>query len=155
MKMATREDISAPIEAVFEQTTDFDHFERAAIRRGAEVQRTDSLAEVGVGSSWHAAFGYRGKKREAEIEMTELQTPERVAALIRSAGLEMRLEIDLIAMSRNRTRLNLTIDARPKTIPARLMIQSMKLARTSVLKRFRHRVGDFAEELERRANGRA
>ena len=53
MKLATREDIDAPIEAVFEQLSDFDGFERAALRRGAEVRahrRADR--HVGAGMAW-------------------------------------------------------------------------------------------------------
>ena len=56
MKFSTKEDIDAPIDAVFEMLCEFDQFERAAMRRGAEVQRVDQLAEPGVGMLWEAAF---------------------------------------------------------------------------------------------------
>lgn len=148
--MATREDISAPIEAVFEQLSDFDGFERAAMRRGAEVMRTDSLATHGPGMSWRAGFDYRGKERKANIELTDYDTPERMKAQVHSSGVEVEVVIELVAMSRTRTRMNLSVDARPRTIPARLMIQSMKLARQTVLKRFRRRVGEYAVEMEER-----
>ena len=35
MKLSTREDIAASIDAVFAELTDFDGFERAALRRGS------------------------------------------------------------------------------------------------------------------------
>jgi hypothetical protein len=150
MKMATREDISAPIEAVFAQLSDFDGFERAAMRRGAEVVRTDTLTLPGPGMAWRAGFEYRGKERKANIELADFEVPERLRANIHSVGVEMELVVELVAMSRTRTRMNLALDARPRTIPARLMIQSMKLARQTVLKRFRKRVGEFASDLEER-----
>lgn len=153
MKMATREDIAAPIEAVFEQLSDFDGFERAAMRRGAEVVRTDTLAVPGAGMSWRAGFDYRGKARQANIELADFEVPERVRARIHSTGVEMELVVDLVAMSRSRTRMNLSLDTRPRTIPARLVIQSMKLARQTVLKRFRRRINEFAKDIEARANG--
>ena len=37
MKFSTKEDIDAPIDAVFDMLCEFDQFERAAMRRGAEV----------------------------------------------------------------------------------------------------------------------
>ncbi|GKY86197.1 SRPBCC family protein [Sinisalibacter aestuarii] len=154
MKMATREDIAAPIEAVFEQISDFDGFERAAMRRGAEVVRTDTLSAPGPGMSWRAGFDYRGKARKANIELSDYEVPERVRARVQSTGIEMEVVVELVAMSRSRTRMNLTLDARPRTIPARLMIQSLKLARQSVLKRFRRRVADYAADLEERLRDR-
>lgn len=152
--MATREDISASIDAVFEQLSDFEGFERAAMRRGAEVARTDSLSVPGVGMGWRTGFDYRGKERKANIELTEYEAPERMRAIVHSTGVEIEVLVELVAMSRTRTRMNLSLDARPRTIPARLMIQSMKLARQTVLKRFRNRVSDYAAALEERANGR-
>ena len=62
---------------------------------------------------------------------------------------------DLVAMSKTRTRMNFALDTRPKTVPARLMIQSLKLARHSMLKRFRKRIADFASDLEARAQNRS
>ncbi len=154
MKLATREDIDAPIEAVFEQLSDFDGFERAILRRGAEVQRTDTLAEPGAGMAWKTTFGFRGRQREVRIELDELTPPDRLSASVRSPGFEIDLLIDLVAMSKTRTRMNFALDARPKTVPARLMIQSLKLARQGMLRRFRKRIADFAAALETRAKAK-
>lgn len=150
MKMATREDIAAPIEAVFEQLADFEGFERAAMRRGAEVVRTDTLTASGPGMAWRAGFTYRGRARKVSIDLADFEAPERIRAMVISTGVEVELVVDLVAMSRTRTRMNLSLDLRPRTIPARLMVQSMKLARQTVLKRFRKRVGDYASDIEER-----
>lgn len=151
MKLATREDIDAPIEAVFEQLSDFDGFERAALRRGAEIARTDELTVPGEGMTWRTSFRYRGKERKLHLELTEYVVPDRMRIHGTSPSVKMVLEIDLVAMSRNRTRMNLSLDARPQTIPARLVIQSLKLARQNVVNRFRKRVGEFAADIEARA----
>ncbi len=150
MKIATREDIAAPIEMVFAQLADFDGFERAALRRGAEVARTDDLSAPGAGMSWRAAFDYRGKERKATIELTDYDPPNGMMLTTHSSGADFVVVIDLVAMSKSRTRMNLSVDARPRSLPARLMVQSMKLARNTVLKRFRKRVGDFAAGIEER-----
>ncbi|OIP85499.1 MAG: hypothetical protein AUK37_04160 [Rhodobacterales bacterium CG2_30_65_12] len=150
MKMATREDITAPIEAVFEHLADFDGFERAAMRRGAEVARIDALSAAGPGMAWHVGFSYRGRARKANIELADFDAPERIRAMVASTGVDMELVVELVAMSRSRTRMNLSLDLRPRTIPARMMVQSLKLARQTVLKRFRQRVGDYAADLEAR-----
>ncbi|MBV7408499.1 SRPBCC family protein [Maritimibacter sp. DP1N21-5] len=154
MKLTTREDIAAPIEAVFANVADFAWFERAAMRRGVDVVRTDSLTTTGTGMSWHAEFSLRGRDRKVDVDLADYDPPEKMKLILRSAGLEVEALIDFVAMSRSRTRMNVTMDATPKTIPARLMIQSAKLARTNILKRYRRRVAEYAAELEERCHAR-
>jgi hypothetical protein len=154
MEINTREDIAASIEAVFEHISDFDWFERAALRRGAEIVRIDTLKEPAPGMKWRAEFDYRGRVRKANVELTEYDKPNGMRALMHSAGLEMDASIELVAMSKTRTRLNIIVKAEPQTIPARLMIQSAKLARTSIQKRFRRRIAEYSAELEERCQAR-
>lgn len=155
MKLATREDISAPIEAVFEHLSDFAGFERAALRRGAEVVRIDSQPQPGPGMIWSAGFDFRGRTRRAEIELTDFAEPERMRVVALGSGLQMELLVELVAMSRGLTRMSLSVDARPRTMPARLMIQALKLNRAKVLKSFRRQVGDFAIDIEKRCRNEA
>ncbi len=150
MKLVAREDISAPIEAVFEQLSDFDGFERSVLRRGAEMSRLDALPAPGVGMTWRTAFDYRGRPREALIELTSFDGPDRMTLIVKSSGLDIDLLVDLVAMSRTRTRMSVSTEIRPRTLPARLLLQSMKLARHGMLTRFRRKVGEFAVDLEGR-----
>jgi len=150
MKFSSHEDIEAPIDAVFEAVTDFQAFERQALRRGAEVQRSDSLAHPGPGMTWDAAFMLRGKRRQIQIELVRMDRPNGVLADARSPNLKGQFEVDLVALSRNRTRLSVTLALEPKTLAARLMLQSMKLARKTLMRRFRKRVAAFAVDVENR-----
>ena len=43
MKLNVRQDIDLPIARVFARLSDFDGWQKAALRRGAEVARTDKL----------------------------------------------------------------------------------------------------------------
>ncbi|MFO7771978.1 MAG: SRPBCC family protein [Roseovarius gahaiensis] len=150
MNFSSHEDIEAPIDAVFAAVTDFQAFERQALRRGAEVQRSDSLAQPGPGMTWDAAFMLRGKRREIKIELARMDRPNGVLADARSRNLKAQFEVDLVALSRNRTRLSVTLVLEPKTLAARLMLQSIKLARKRLTRRFRKRVAEFATDVENR-----
>ena len=54
----------------------------------------------------------------------------------------------MIALSATRTRVLVSFDMRAKTLTARLLLQSLKLAKTKVTKRFKARVLDYAENVE-------
>lgn len=150
MKLSTREDIEAPIDHVFAQVSDFEALERSALRRGAEVQRIDALARPGPGMAWDSRFDLRGKRREMRLELTEYDPPNALRFAARSTGAEGEMLVDLVALSRGRTRMAFEIEIRPLTLAARLMVQSLKLAKGNVAKRFEMRVATYARDIEDR-----
>ena len=149
MKFSTREDIEAPAEFVFDRVTDFDAYERRALRQGADVaRRTDG--PIGVGSIWDVVFTFRGRERRVAAEITTLDRPTAMVIHSASDGLDVQTEVDLIALSQTRTRVMVSIELKAKTLTARLLLQSMKLAKTKLTKRFKARVLDYAEDIEDR-----
>ena len=68
----------------------------------------------------------------------------------RSAGLEGTFQIELMALSRTRTRVAIALDIVPLNLSARLLVQSLKLAKTSLTKRFKLRVAEYAKTMEDR-----
>ena len=150
MKFSAREDIEAPIDFVFEKVTDFQSFERSALRRGAEVQRVDALPAPGVGMAWDVMFKLRGKMREIKMEVTSLDPPNGVVLSSRSPSMGGDLVVDLVALSRARTRLSVNLTLKPINLSSRLLVQSLKLARNNLTTRYKTRIADFALELEDR-----
>ncbi|WP_306005403.1 SRPBCC family protein [Aquicoccus porphyridii] len=148
MIFTTKEDIEAPLEHVFGVVSDFDRFERLALRRGAEVSRMDRLQQPGLGMMWHIAFQMRGKRREIQIELTEYDPSNRMVFESRSPNIGGHMIVDLVALSRLRTRLGLEIELKPLTLSTRLLVQSMKLAKGSLNKRFKVRVAEYAKATE-------
>lgn len=150
MEFSSKEDIEAPIDAVFGEITNFQSFERSAIRRGADVTRTDNRTETGVGMAWTATFGFRGKRRKIDLELVEYDPCDGIKLDLRSPAVEGRVILDLVALSRHRTRMSVTLDLQPRNLTGRLMLQSFKLARTNLMRRFRLRVADYATDVEDR-----
>ncbi len=155
MKFSTREDIAAPIDRVFEELSDFSRFERAILRRGADVARTDTLDRPGPGMCWVSRFTFRGKPREIRSELVEHQAPEKLRLLSRSDGLEGQMSVDLVQLSPRQTRVFLNLDLKPNTLSSRLFLQSLRLAKATLTRRFKTGLHDFARDIERRRNGPA
>ena len=148
MKFSTREDIEAPIDYVFARVTDFQGFERQALRRGADVQRLDKSGAVQQGSAWDVAFKFRGKDRKMKATISQLDTPTSLHIDTAASGIDGATVIELVALSRNRTRVSVTIDLSPKSLSARLLLQSLKLAKNNLTRKFKLRVLEFAEDVE-------
>ena len=146
MKFSTKEDIEAPIDVVFEILCDFEMFERGAMRRSAEVQWTDIKTVRGVGMMWRAMFNLRGKRRQVDIEMVTLDQPHEMVLECKSPGLFTTMTAELVALSKTRTRVMVVFDIKPLN----LLVQSIKLAKASMTKKYKLRVAEFAKSMEER-----
>ncbi len=150
MKFSTREDIEAPIDYVFSRITDFQGFERQALRRGADVQRLDAAASPCAGSSWDVAFKFRGKDRKFMATVHRMDEPTVLHINTAASGLDGESVVELVPLSKNRTRIAVSVEMSPKNLSARLLLQSLKLAKSNLTRRFKMRVTAFAEDVEDR-----
>lgn len=150
MQFSAQEDIEAPLDNVFDMVADFDRFERMAMRRGVEVHRLDGPGRPGPGSAWESVLTLRGKPRHIVVEMTEFTRPDLLRFRASSKGMNGETTVELLALSQRRTRLNIAMSLAAKTLPARLLLQSMKLGQSRFRRQFQMRLSDFARELEER-----
>jgi hypothetical protein len=150
MKLSTREDIEAPVSFVYAALSDFETWERAALRRGADVSRIDSTPKPAPGMGWKVTFPYRGKQRKVEIKLAKLLEPQELGFEATSAPLNGALVIELVEMSAKRTRVSVASTFKPNTLAARLFIQSLRLAKAKLSRRFELRVAQLAADIEDR-----
>lgn len=151
MKLATKKDIEAPIAKVWAALSDYEAWERSAMRRGVDVERTDKLTKAGPGMSWTSRFAYRARTRKADMKLTEMTGPGLLAFTLASDAVDVATKVELIEMSARRTRMHLTSEVKPRSLGARLFLQSLRLARAKVDRKFDAKVAQLALELETRA----
>ncbi len=152
MKFSAKEDLEAPIAQVFRNLSDFGAYERAAMRLGADVTKGQAEDAPCVGMTWHVRAEIRGKMRDIDLELARYEAPHLMFYNLQSANLRGVFEVELVAMSKGRTRMRMSIDVRPKNLPTRLLLQSAKLARNTLNRRYKSRIRSFARDLEARCN---
>ncbi|MEM5477504.1 SRPBCC family protein [Pacificibacter sp. AS14] len=155
MKFSTRQDIEAPAAYVFDQLTDFDGLERQAMRRGIEVRRKNPVQSRGVGAAWVVQAPFRGKLRDVDAHVSEFDCPNSLVADAKSGGLDMTLDVELVPLSPQRTRVTLGYEVRPQTLSARILVQSVKFAKASLQRRFDRRVGAYCKSISERFEAQA
>ena len=150
MKFTTRQDIEAPVAFVFRALSDFEGWERAAMRRGAEVERTDRLTHIGVGVAWKALFSYRSRPRRLDLQLVTYDSPSHLGFAGQSQAVEGTARVDMMEMSTRRTRIHVVAEVTPRTLAARLFLQSLRLARARIDRKFEQRVAKMAADVEQR-----
>lgn len=150
MKLSGRTDVQAPVDFVFDAISDVDFWERAALRRGAEVTRTDKLRSLAPGLSWMIRFGWRGRERQMHVVLKQLDRPNVLALEGDSPSVEGGVVMELVALSTTRARILVQTTVKPRTLAARLFLQSMRLARGKVNARYDKKLRQLAGIIEQR-----
>ncbi len=150
MKFSTKQDIETPAAYVFAALTDFEAWERAAMRRGADVARTDKMRQAGAGMSWHVAFQFRGRQRKMDLRLLNMIPSSKLEFAALSAAIDATTKVEIVEMSAKRARLHVTANITPLTLTAKLFMQSLRLARARADRKFAQRVQTIVTEIEAR-----
>lgn len=150
MKLTAKTDIGAPLSFVFATLADHAAWEREAVRRGAEIERPGDMPLAGVGAGWRVRFRFRGKPRKFLLRIDELIQDEQIAVSFEGQALQGVSVLELSALSPRQTRLRVMLEVKPKTIPARLFINTLRLAKGRVNARFDKRLGQLGARIQDR-----
>jgi hypothetical protein len=151
MRLSGREDMALGISDAFRLLSDFDFLERQILRRGIEIVRTDRLADPGPGVTWTAKPSWKGRDYPMVLEISEWSPPTGAVLTSASGGLVGELNAELVALSRNSTRLRMFLTVKGQTFRDRMFLQSAKLAKSGLETRFSGFVSALAKSAEARA----
>jgi len=147
MKFSARKDVLAPIDVVFERATEFERFERILRRQGVNVRRLGPAERAAALVAWKAQVDYRGKTRNIAADLTEMETPARFCMASHVNGVDTVLEVDFVDITPQKSRMIVGLELRPKTLAARLFVQSLKLGKANLDRKFEDRVARYASML--------
>ena len=147
MKFLTRIDTDLPAEQLFDTVGDFAALERLLIGRGAAVTRIAPSEEPGIGLGWNIGFDWRGRARSLRLAVTRFDRPEQVTMAGRSDALDLAISVTVVALSRSRSRLICETELRPRNMKARLMLQTAKLGKAQLDRRYQRRIEEFVEQM--------
>ena len=147
MKFSTRQDADLPAEALFRAVSNFDDIGRMLTRRGAVVRRLDALSEPGTGMNWQISFDWRGRQRDVAVELARFDPPEMLILQGQSDLFDLTIQMTVLALSRNKSRLIFETDVLPRGMKARLLLQTAKLGKSQLDRKFAKRIGDFVNML--------
>lgn len=155
MKFKVSEDVDAPQEMVWQRFTDFSGFEEDARGRGAVLTRVGNWTQTNEGVEWRGEVTVRGRSRPISAKVTQLRPQELCVVDSRIGGMNCHQEMLFTPLAASVTRVTLILDLSADTLTARLLLQTMKLARGRVLQKLQGvlaRQGNAVEAVYRRQN---
>ncbi len=149
MKFSATQEVALSADALFARVTDFDMFEEAAERRGLLAVRLDGSGPVRPGSGWSVDFSYRGKMRNLQMEVVDLATPTRMALDGKGGGFEIGFLARVEERGPELSFLTVETELKPRTLGARLLVNSMRFGKRALTRRYARRVAELARGIER------
>lgn len=146
-------DIAAPAEYVFECAQDFARFEALARARGVAVERHGSAPKDGL--AWTVRFDFRAMRRKVKVTLTEHEPPGHMRFAFRGRSVEGRSGVRITPLADGQSRLSFDVVIAPRTLAARLILQSLSLSRGRIERKLAARVQGFARTVEARWAGQS
>jgi hypothetical protein len=150
MKLTAKTDLEAPVAFLHASLCDSALWEREAIRRGVEIERPADMALTGVGAGWRVRVPFRGRLREVFLRIDSIVPGESIDYAFEGQAANGSAEAEASALSARRSRLRVTVEIKPRTLAARLFINTLRLARKTVEARFEKRLRQLAARIEER-----
>jgi carbon monoxide dehydrogenase subunit G len=157
VKFRVADDVEAPIDWVWEGFTDFAAIEADIRARDAELSRAGDWKEAALGVAWRGSVPVRGKVRTIEARISGFVPEEHLLVGSRVGGMDCTYEVVFAPLSAEVTRVSVTLELKASTLSARLLLQTLKIARRKVIQRLEGAVvrQGQAVEADWRARGRA
>lgn len=146
MKFSTRTDTQMPAADLFDALADFERSERLLLRRGVAVTRHGD--ENAVGLKWDLKFDWRGQARDLSLRVTRFDRPEVIGIDGMSAPFELFVTMSVVALSPTKSRLIFELEAKPRHMRARLMLQTAKIGKSALDRKFSRRIGEYVADLQ-------
>lgn len=147
MKLTSKTDLDVPVSFVYATLADHPAWEREALRRGARVERPADAPATGVGATWRVRGRFRGKERKVSVRLTQAALNEVMTYDLDSPSIEGQAQFEVLALSPRRTRLRVVLEVRPRTLAARLFLNTLRLTRRRVEARFDARTAQLARRI--------
>ncbi|MGB0354344.1 MAG: hypothetical protein ACPGDA_10220 [Paracoccaceae bacterium] len=135
MKFKATEDIDASLELVFERFCDFTQIEADLTGRGAKLVREGGWLQPRKGTGWSSEIKLRGRARPVSSQITNFIHEEVMVIESQIGGMQTIYELRFQGINPQMSRVSAPLELKPTTLSARLVIQSLKLARGRVLQR--------------------
>ena len=150
MRFSVRQDTALPADALFTALSDFYRIERMLVRRGADVRRVYPAHETGAGMAWDVAFDLRGRRRDLRLTVTQFDPPEKMILHGRGEAVDLAVTVTVIALTRFKSRMIFEAEVKARNMRARLVLQTARLGKAQLDRKFAERVGAFLNDLSAR-----
>lgn len=148
MDITAKIDINAPREFTYKSLLDFDAHEKRIAAYGAEIARTKDIEKGDSHHEWSLSVNWRGQNRDLTLRTLDMVPSEVLTLETVSDLFTIHYDFKLISLSPKTSRLRLKTQTKGKSLKARILLQSARLASSRIERDLRSRMQVFGDDVE-------
>jgi hypothetical protein len=151
MKFKAVESINLPVEVVFDDFTDIRRIGKELTDHGIGLERLDNDTGLVPGAAWQTVFSFRGRRRDADAQVVEVERPNLLRLECKSGGMLIETNVEFTKLTPETTEVRVVVNLRARSMSAKVLLSSLRLARSRIVRGMRKRVAKSARACEARA----
>jgi len=141
-------DINVPQRFAFERATDFALFEEVGFGKLEPFEPRSEIRAPEIGARWRTAAEFQGRPRRFSLQLLELETPEWLVLGNKSEKYDVEARFRFTDMGEAQTAFSFHLVAKAQSITAKLILQTIQLARGRIEKSMQADFEAMAKRME-------
>ncbi len=146
MQFKHKQIIDTPVDYAFTRASDFARFEKQSSDKGFGFKR-HGHAKIEIGTQWNITLPFRGRRRKFMAELCEFIPPRVISYKSTSMKYQAALSLTFTPISAQKCRMDMLMVAQARSLGARMLFGSIRLARRRINKRLRREMQEMADRL--------
>ncbi len=134
MELTYKTIINVPQAFAFEKATDFARFEREGFGKLSPFEPRSEIKAPGIGARWRTSSEFQGRPRRFSLELFKLDGPEAMVLGNKSEKYDIEAHFLFKEIGEEETEFTFHLDAKAQSITAKLILQTIQLARGRIEK---------------------
>jgi len=148
MELTYQRIINVPPSYAFACATDFGRFETEGFGNLAPFEPRNDIRAPEIGARWRTAAEFQGRPRRFSLQLLELVEPNRLVMGNKSEKYDVEAQMTFNDAGDGTTAFSFTLKAKARSITAKLILQTIQLARGRIVSSMQADFDQMAERME-------
>ena len=148
MELTYQRIINVPPAYAFARATDFERFEAEGFGNLAPFEPRNDIRAPELGARWRTAAEFQGRPRRFSLELIEMSGPERLVLGNKSDKYDVEAKMAFQDAPDGATAFSFTLTAMARSITAKLILQTIQLAKGRITKSMQADFDKMATQME-------
>ena len=148
MEITYQRIINVPPSYAFARATDFRRFEAEGFGNLAPFEPRSEIRAPELGARWRTAAEFQGRPRRFSLQLLEMTEPNHLVLGNKSEKYDVEAQMSFKPTGTNATSFHFTLNAKARSITAKLILQTIQLARGRIVKSMQSDFETMAKRME-------